>query len=182
MPSSERYKFIEYHKWVFKGDVYTPLSLNRKFVMRTKFEAGFLGYYNKYLRSPFESFKLGGDGMSGYSTYGSDYVGLRGYENNSLTPSRGGNIYEKITMELRYPITLSQSATIYGLAFLEAGNSWYDFKDFNPFNIKRSAGLGVRIFLPMFGLMGFDWGYGFDEGYTSGSGGSQFHFVMGQQF
>jgi Outer membrane protein/protective antigen OMA87 len=150
MPSSERYKFIEYHKWVFKGDVYTPLSLNRKFVMRTKFEAGFLGYYNKYLRSPFESFKLGGDGMSGYSTYGSDYVGLRGYENNSLTPSRGGNIYEKITMELRYPITLSQSATIYGLAFLEAGNSWYDFKDFNPFNIKRSAGLGVRIFLPMF--------------------------------
>lgn len=182
METSERYKFIEYHKWIFKGDVYTPITLNRKLILRTKFESGFLGYYNKDLRSPFESFKLGGDGMSGYSTYGSDYVGLRGYENNSLTPSRGGNIYEKITMELRYPITLSQSATIYGLGFLEAGNSWYDFADFNPFSIKRAAGIGVRIFLPMFGLMGFDWGYGFDEGYTSKAGGSQFHFVMGQQF
>jgi outer membrane protein insertion porin family len=178
----ERYRYIEFHKWVFKGDVYTPLSLNSKLVLRTKFETGFLGYYNKNLRSPFESFRLGGDGMSGYSMYGSDIVGLRGYENNSLTPANGGNIYEKITMELRYPITLSQSATIYGLGFMEAGNSWYDFADYNPFGIKRSAGLGVRIFLPMFGLMGFDWGYGFDDGYTKGTGGSQFHFIMGQQF
>jgi outer membrane protein insertion porin family len=178
----ERYSLIEFHKWVFKGDVFTPLSLNSKLVLRTKFESGFLGYYNKNLRSPFESFRLGGDGMSGYSMYGSDIVGLRGYENNSLTPANGGNIYEKITMELRYPITLSQSATIYGLGFLEAGNSWYDFTDYNPFAIKRSAGLGVRIFLPMFGLMGFDWGYGFDDGYTKGTGGSQFHFIMGQQF
>jgi outer membrane protein insertion porin family len=178
----ERYSLIEFHKWVFKGDVFTPLSPNGKLVLRSKYETGFLGYYNKNLRSPFESFRLGGDGMSGYSMYGSDIVGLRGYENNSLTPANGGNVYEKMTLELRYPITLSQSATIYGLTFLEAGNSWYDFTEYNPFRIKRAAGLGVRIFLPMFGLMGFDWGYGFDDGYTKGTGGSQFHFIMGQQF
>ncbi len=182
LTSEERYSLIEFYKWVFKGDVFTPLSPNSKLVLRTKYETGILGYYNKNLRSPFESFRLGGDGMSGYSMYGSDIVGLRGYENNSLTPANGGNIYEKMTLELRYPITLSQSATIYGLGFLEAGNSWFDFVDFNPFSIKRSAGLGVRIFLPMFGLMGFDWGYGFDDGYTKGTGGSQFHFIMGQQF
>ncbi len=156
--------------------------LDRKFILRTKYETGFLGYYNKYLRSPFETFKLGGDGMSGYEMYGSDIIGLRGYENNSLTPPQGGYIYEKITMELRYPISLAQSNTIYALAFLEGGNSWYDFKAYNPFSIKRSAGLGIRIFLPMFGQMGFDWGYGFDDGYSKGTGGSHFHFVMGQQF
>ena len=178
----ERYSLIEYHKWVFKGDVFTPLSANSKLVLRSKYETGYLGYYNKNLRSPFESFRVGGDGMSGYSMYGSDIIGLRGYANNSLTPANGGNIYEKITLELRYPITLSQSATIYGLTFMEAGNSWFDIVDFNPFSIKRSAGLGIRIFLPMFGLMGFDWGYGFDDGYTKGTGGSQFHFIMGQQF
>ena len=182
MTEEERYKYIEYHKWVFKGDNYTTLNPNKKLVLRTKFETGFLGYYNKNHRSPFESFKLGGDGMSGYNMYGSDIVGLRGYENNSVTPSNGGNIYEKITLELHYPITMSQSATIYALSFLEAGNSWYDFKEYNPFSVKRSAGLGVRIFLPMFGLMGFDWGYGFDDGYQKNTGGSQFHFIMGQQF
>lgn len=182
LSSEDRYRYIEFHKWVFKGDVYAPVSLNKKFVFRSKYETGFLGYYNKYLRSPFETFKLGGDGMSGYEMYGSDIIGLRGYENNSVTPSRGGYIYEKMTLELHYPISLAQSNTIYALSFLEAGNSWYDFKDYNPFSIKRSAGLGVRIFLPMFGLMGFDWGYGFDEGYAKNSGGSHFHFVMGQQF
>ncbi len=184
MTTDERYKLIEYHKWSFKADIFTPLQSKQeaKLILRTKFETGLLGYYNKNLRSPFESYKLGGDGMSGYSSYGSEYIGLRGYENNSLTPPQGGNIYEKITVELRYPITLSQSATIYGLGFLEAGNSWYDISDYNPFSIKRSAGLGIRIFLPMFGLMGFDWGYGFDDGYTKGTGGSQFHFIMGQQF
>jgi len=182
LTSEQRYRYIEYHKWIFKGDVYNPLNANRKLVLRTKFETGFLGYFNKNLRSPFESFKLGGDGMSGYQTYGADIIGLRGYENNSVTPSNGGNIYEKITMELRYPITMSQSATIYALTFLEGGNSWYDFATYNPFSIKRSAGIGIRIFLPMFGLMGFDWGYGFDDGYTKNTGGSHFHFVMGQQF
>jgi outer membrane protein insertion porin family len=182
LSEEERYRYIEYHKWVFKGDNYTTLNANRKLVLRTKFETGFLGYFNKYHRSPFESFKVGGDGMSGYNMYGSDIIGLRGYENNSVTPLNGGNIYEKLTLELHYPITMSQSATIYALSFLEAGNSWYDFKEYNPFSLKRSAGLGVRIFLPMFGLMGFDWGYGFDDGYTKGTGGSQFHFIMGQQF
>jgi len=182
LTSQERYRLIEFYKCVFKGDVYTPLSINKKLILRTKFETGFLGYYNKNLRSPFETFMVGGDGMSGYSMTGSDVIGLRGYENNSLTPPNGGNIYEKATLELRYPITLSQSATIYALSFLEAGNAWYDFKDYNPFSIKRSAGLGIRIYLPMFGLMGFDWGYGFDDGYTKGTGGSQFHFIMGQQF
>jgi len=178
----QRYNLIEFHKWVFKGDVFTPFTADQKLVLRTKFESGYLGYYNKNLRSPFESFRVGGDGMSGYSMYGSDIIGLRGYSNNSLTPANGGNIYEKITMEMRYPITLSQSATIYGLTFFEAGNSWFDMKNYNPFTIKRSAGLGIRIFLPMFGLMGFDWGYGFDDGYIKGSGGSNFHFIMGQQF
>jgi outer membrane protein insertion porin family len=182
LTSEERYNLIEFHKWVFKGDVFTPLSVNSKLVLRSKYETGFLGYYNKNLRSPFESFRVGGDGMSGYSMYGSDIIGLRGYANNSVTPANGGNIYEKLTMELRYPITLSQSATIYALSFFEAGNSWFDFTNYNPFSIKRSAGLGIRIFLPMFGLMGFDWGYGFDDGYTKGTGGSQFHFIMGQQF
>ena len=180
----EKYQWIEYYKTGLKADVYTPLQSKQdaKLILRTKFETGFLGYYNKYLRSPFETYKLGGDGMSGYSSYGSEYIGLRGYENGSLTPPNGGYIYEKMTLELRYPITLSQSATIYGLGFLEAGNSWYNMADYNPFSIKRSAGLGIRIFLPMFGLMGFDWGYGFDDGYTKGTGGSQFHFIMGQQF
>lgn len=182
MPQEERYEFIEYHKWLFKGDVYTPVSKNNKFVLRTAFEAGFLGYFNKDRRSPFEQFRVGGDGMSGYSMYGSDVVALRGYENNSVTPSNGGNMYQKMTMELRYPITLSQSATIYALAFAEAGNSWTEFSDYNPFDLKRSAGAGVRIFLPMFGLMGFDWGYGFDDAYRIDSGGSQFHFIIGQQF
>ena len=182
LTAEQRYNLIEYHKWVFKGDVYTPFSADSKLVLRTKFETGYLGYYNKNLRSPFESFRVGGDGMSGYSMYGSDIIGLRGYSNNSLTPANGGNIYEKITMEMRYPITLSQSATIYGLTFFEAGNSWFDMSTYNPFSIKRSAGLGIRIFLPMFGLMGFDWGYGFDDGYIKGSGGSNFHFIMGQQF
>jgi outer membrane protein insertion porin family len=182
LSQEDRYQYIEYHKWVFKGDVYTPLNADMKLVLRTKYETGFLGYYNKYLRSPFETFKLGGDGMSGYNMYGSDIVGLRGYQNNSVTPPSGGYIYEKMTMELRYPITMSQSATIYALTFLEAGNSWYDFTTYNPFSVKRSAGIGVRIFLPMFGLMGFDWGYGFDDGYTKNTGGSNFHFIMGQQF
>jgi outer membrane protein insertion porin family len=182
MPEEERYNLIEYHKWTFKGDNYTPISPNEKLIFRTAFEFGFLGYYDENRRSPFEQFRVGGDGMSGYSMYGSDVIGLRGYENNSLTPPQGGNIYEKLTLEVRYPITLGQSATIYALTFLEAGNAWYDFSDFDPFDIKRAAGLGVRIFLPMFGLMGFDWGYGFDEGYRPDSGGSQFHFVMGQQF
>lgn len=184
-----RYKWIEYHKWSLKGQVFKPLSNNRKLVLMGKFEMGFLGYYNRYKKSPFEKYVMGGDGMSGYSTYGEETVGLRGYENSSLTPrsttsySYDGNIYNKYTMELRYPITLQPQATVYALAFAEAGNCWSNFQDYSPFSLKRSAGVGVRIFLPIFGLLGMDWGYGFDEvdGYK-GAGGSQFHFVIGQSF
>lgn len=193
----ELYKMIEYHKWTFKGAMFKPLDSGDKLVLMSKVEGGFLGYYNKYLKSPFEKYTLGGDGMSGYSYYGSETVGLRGYENNTLTAmtyvydeegeisgsAQDANMYTKLTMELRYPLTLQPSATVYGLVFLEAGNSWSEFKDYSPFDLHRSAGVGVRIYLPMFGLMGIDWGYGFDPvpGYPTAAG-SNFHFVMGQSF
>ena len=180
---SERYKWIEYHKWMFKGDWYSPLSKNTNLVLHTKFEYGFLGNYNKYRQSPFEGFRVGGSGMSGYNLYGSDIVSLRGYKDYSLSSSQGSNIYNKLSMELRYPVILKPSSTIYVLGFLEAGNAWNDFNDYNPFKLHRSAGAGVRIFLPMFGLMGIDWGYGFDQvAGQSDAAGSQFHFVIGQQF
>ena len=181
----QKYKWTEYHKWTFKSEWYTRLlSSTDKFVLYNRYELGFLGYYNKDLRSPFEQYQVGGDGMSGYNMYGSDIVSLRGYDNYALTPAAGGNLYSRFTMELRYLISPSPQATIYALAFLEAGNAWYDFKDFNPFNLNRSAGVGVRIFLPMLGLLGIDWGYGFDPipGKSEDKWGSQFHFVMGQQF
>jgi outer membrane protein insertion porin family len=180
---SERYKWIEYHKWLFKGDWYSPLSKNTNLVLHTKFEYGFLGHYNKYRQSPFEGFRVGGSGMSGYNLYGSDIVALRGYKDYSLSNSQGSNIYNKLSMELRYPVILKPSSTIYVLGFLEAGNAWNNFDDYNPFKLHRSAGAGVRIFLPMFGLMGIDWGYGFDKvAGQSDAAGSQFHFVIGQQF
>lgn len=180
---SERYKWIEYHKWMFKGDWYSPLSKNTNLVLHTKFEYGFLGHYNKYRQSPFEGFRVGGSGMSGYNLYGSDIVSLRGYKDYSLSSSQGSNIYNKLSMELRYPVILKPSSTIYVLGFLEAGNAWNNFDDYNPFKLHRSAGAGVRIFLPMFGLMGIDWGYGFDQvPGQSDAAGSQFHFVIGQQF
>lgn len=188
----EKYRWIEFHKWKFKGRVFIPLDKNEKFVLYTGVQYGYLGYYNKDRRSPFEGFEMGGDGMSGYSLYGREYIGLRGYENGSLTNAGSSflapnasdaSLYTKLTMELRYPISLSQSATIYALAFLEAGNSWYEIKDFEPFNLYRSAGVGLRVFLPMFGLLGLDWGYGFDNvPGRSGASGSQLHFVLGQEF
>jgi len=187
MPDSEKYKWIEYHKWTFNGEIYKPLDNANKLVMMTKVQGGFLGYFDENRRSPFEKFVLGGDGMSGYSYYGSQTVGLRGYENASLTPltngRQDGNMYNKLALELRYPLTLQPSATVYGLLFAEAGNAWSEFRDYNPFGLKRSAGVGVRIFLPMFGLIGIDWGYGFDD--VTGSpnaNGSNFHFVIGQNF
>lgn len=186
-----KYKFIEYHKWSLKGAVFKPLDAGRKLILMGKFEMGLLGYYDKYRKSPFEKYVMGGDGMSGYSTYGEETIGLRGYENASLTPrtvvnssySYDGNIYNKYTMELRYPISLQPSATVFALAFIEAGNCWSEFQDFSPFDLKRSAGVGLRIYLPIFGMLGIDWGYGFDEvtGYSD-AGGSQFHFVLGQSF
>ncbi len=188
MDDEERYQWIEYHKWTFKGSNFKPLDKGGKLIFMTKLEGGFLGYYDKYRKSPFEKFVMGGDGMSGYSYYGSETVGLRGYENSSLTPynatgSQDGNLYTKMAMELRYPLTLQPSATVYGLVFAEAGNSWSEFRDYNPFGLKRSAGIGLRIFLPIFGLMGIDWGYGFDEiSGRSGANGSNFHFVIGQNF
>ncbi len=181
--NNKRYKWIEYHKWLFKGQFFEPLSSNRNLVLRTAYEMGFLGYYDKYRKSPFEGFIVGGSGMSGYNIYGTDYIALRGYKDYSLSPRNGSSMYSKFTMELRYPVTLKPSATIYGLAFLEAGNTNNSFRDYNPFKLHRSAGIGVRIFLPMFGLMGIDWGYGFDEvPGQPGAAGSQFHFVIGQQF
>ena len=187
--SEDRYKWIEYHKWSFKGAVYTKLVGDLVLMARAQF--GYLGYYNRnWGYSPFEGFRVGGDGMSGYDTYGSEIISLRGYENYSLTPTAmssynstgnyyAGNVYDKFTVELRYPVILQPQSTIYALLFLEGGNCWSDIRDFNPFQIKRSAGVGVRVFLPMIGLLGVDWGWGFDDPVN---GGSQFHFVIGQQF
>ena len=186
LPATEKYNWIEYHKWTFKSQTHT--NLVDKLVLTTGAQFGILAYYNKdYGFSPFEGFDVGGDGMSGYNLYGRETVSLRGYENSSVTPirngSKAGNIYNKFTLELRYPLSLNPSATIYGLVFLEGGNAWADFKEFNPLAIKRSAGIGLRAFLPMFGLLGVDWGYGFDEipGRPDANKG-QFHFVLGQQF
>ena len=182
----EKYRWIEYHKWKFKSKTYTALTGGQKcFVLMTRVELGLLGSYNKYKKSPFETFYVGGDGMSGYSSgYAEETIGLRGYENGSLTPYRAtGYAYDRFSLELRYPFLLGNT-TIYGLGFLEGGNAWSEAKNFNPFDIKRSAGIGVRIFLPMVGLMGIDWAYGFDKPYATSSsiGGSQFHFILGQEF
>ena len=186
MPAKEKYQWIEYHKWTFKGAWYTRLIGD--LVLSTSANFGMLGYFNKDIGpSPFESFDLGGDGMSGYNLYGRETIGLRGYENGSLTPivdgNKAGNIYNKFNMELRYPVSTNPNAFIYPLVFIEAGNAWYDFDDFNPFAIKRSAGIGLRAFLPMFGMLGIDWAYGFDEvPGRPGANKGQFHFVLGQQF
>ena len=178
----EKYRWVEYHKWKFKAKTYTALSGGQKcFVLMSRVEMGLLGSYNKYKKSPFETYYVGGDGMSGYSTgYAEETIGLRGYENGSL--AYNGYAYDRFTLELRYPFMLGNT-TIYGLGFVEAGNAWSDTKYFNPFDMKRSAGLGVRIYLPMVGLMGIDWAYGFDKDNVNGTkGGSQFHFILGQEF
>ena len=180
------YKWIEYHKWKLQTKFYTPLSSSAKcFVLMTRFDAGFLGSYNKYKKSPFETFFMGGDGMSGYSyNYYSETIGLRGYDNGCLTPyGHEGYAYSRLGVELRYPIMLQGATNIYALAFLEGGNAWTEVKKFNPFDMKRSAGFGVRITLPMVGMMGIDWAYGFDKVFGSTKyAGSQFHFVLGQEF
>lgn len=179
----EKYRWVEYHKWKFKARTFTALSNAQKtFVLMTRVEVGLLGSYNKNKKSPFETYYMGGDGMSGYSTgYAEETIGLRGYDNGSLTPQGYfGYAYDRFTLELRYPFMLGNT-TIYGLTFAEAGNAWNNTKDFNPFDMKRSAGVGVRIFLPMVGLMGIDWAYGFDKVFGQ-KGGSQFHFILGQEF
>ena len=179
----EKYRWVEYHKWKFKSKTYTALSGGQKcFVLMSRVEFGLLGAYNSNKKSPFETYYMGGDGMSGYSTgYAEETIGLRGYENGSLTPyGAEGYAYTRMALELRYPFMLGNT-TIYGLGFAEAGNAWTDTRKFNPLQLKRSAGLGVRIFLPMVGLMGIDWAYGFDKVYGT-KGGSQFHFILGQEF
>ena len=179
----EKYRWVEYHKWKFKARTFTALTSGQKcFVLMTRVEFGLLGSYNKSKKSPFETYYMGGDGMSGYSTgYAEETIGLRGYENGSLTPyGAEGYAYSRMSLELRYPFLLGNT-TIYGLGFVEAGNAWTETSKFNPFDMKRSAGLGVRIFLPMVGMMGIDWAYGFDKVFGT-KGGSQFHFILGQEF
>ena len=187
----ERFKWLEYYKIKFKGDWYTTLV--GKLVLRSNAEFGFLGNYNKEVGDvPFERFFVGGDGMGNFTMDGRDVVQLRGYDNQSLTPvdpltgqQEGGIVYNKFSLELRYPLTLKPSASIYGLAFLEGGNAFNNFQEFNPFQIKRSAGVGLRIFMPAFGLLGIDFGYGFDQDYnpqSTGPSGWQTHFIIGQQF
>ncbi len=182
----KKFKWIEYHKWSFKSRFYTPLSSAQKcFVLMTRFDCGFLGSYSKHKKSPFETFYMGGDGMSGYSyNYYTETIGLRGYDNGSLTPyGYEGYAYSRMTLELRYPVMLQGSTNIYVLGFAEGGNAWTDVRKFNPFDLKRSAGVGVRIFLPMIGLLGIDWAYGFDKVFGSKNySGSQFHFILGQEF
>ena len=180
----EKFRWIEYHKWKFKARTFTALTSHVKCpVIMTRVEIGLLGSYNKYKKSPFETFYVGGDGMSGYSySYATETIDLRGYDNGSLTPSGyEGYAYDRFTVELRYPFILSNSTNIYGLVFAEGGNAWNRVKDFNPFDMKRSAGVGVRILLPMVGLLGIDWAYGFDKVFGK-RGGSNFHFVLGQEF
>ena len=181
----ELYEWIEYWKLKFKSRTYTPLTdPNGKWtlVLMTRADFGLLGSYNKYLKSPFETFYVGGDGMSGSYTYATETIGLRGYDNGALTPwGREGYAYTRLGLELHFPFLLQNSTTIYGLVFAEGGNAWTKVSDFNPFNLKRSAGAGLRIFLPMVGMMGIDWAYGFDEVYGN-RGGSHFHFILGQEF
>jgi outer membrane protein insertion porin family len=186
LADEDRYKWLEYHKWKFNTSWYTRLAGDLVLSTRTRF--GFLGFYNPDIGfPPFERFYLGGDGISGWEIDGREIIALRGYANYSLTPTDrtgqeiGATVFNKYTVELRYPIVLSPMSTIYALAFVEGGNAWKNFREYNPFNIKRSAGVGLRIFLPMFGLLGIDYGYGFDTipGRPGDSGG-RFHFSIGQ--
>ncbi len=182
---SEIFKFVEYHKWMFDNSWYTPIVGDLVFSARA--HMGFIGSYSKTAPiSPFERFILGGSGLGfGNLLLGSDIVGLRGYEDNTVVPSdsqrEGGVAYNKFVMELRYPVTLNQAASIFVLAFAEGGNNWGSFETFQPFNLKRSAGVGARIFMPAFGLLGIDWAYGFDQiPGNPNANGAQFHFTIGQ--
>ncbi|HMI05299.1 MAG TPA: POTRA domain-containing protein [Pedobacter sp.] len=190
-PDKQRYKFTEYHKWKFETQWFQRLA--GKFVVKAQAQFGFLGSYNKAVgQSAFERFKLGGDGMQGFDfLQGSELIAMRGYSNNSVIPvgsnpgiaqSSGSPIFTKYVMELRYPVIASQQATAFLVGFAEAGNTWNNFGDFNPFNVRRSVGLGAKIFLPIFGLLGIDYGYGFDNipGLPDANKG-QFHFSIAQQ-
>ncbi|MEH0154824.1 outer membrane protein assembly factor BamA [Limibacter armeniacum] len=191
--TDDRYKWVEYHKYMFDNAWYQTI-VGEKLVLATRIHMGFIASYNKDKGlGPFERFILGGDGLTSNSyLLGTENIGLRGYENNSIVPyevingspqpGSGGVVYNKYVMELRYPVSLNPAATIYLLGFAEGGNNWGTFDEFNPFDLKRSAGLGARIFMPAFGMLGIDWAYGFDDVVGSpNAGGSQFHFTIGQQ-
>ncbi len=192
---SERFKFIEYQKYKFTAEWFTQLTNYRpkgegkearNLVLRTKIGYGILGMYNRKVGiSPFERYYMGGSGLSGYQNFvAREIIGLRGYSDNSVSSANGDPICARYTMELRYPISLNPQATIFILGFAEAGNTWAKYKDFNPFQVKRSAGFGLRVFLPMFGLLGLDYGWGFDNipgNPSSGNGKGQFHFTLGAQ-
>lgn len=191
LPGEEKYKWLEFHKYKFKYAGYQRLVQN--LVLATRIHFGMIGLYNRQLGLvPFERFYLGGDGLSGFALDGREIIALRGYSNNSLVPfdpefgSVGGTIYNKYTMELRYPVSLNPSATVFGYGFVEAGKAWAKWDGFNPFDVNRSAGVGVRVFLPMFGLLGVDWGYGFDKISSDPANrslyGSHFHFSIGMNF
>ncbi|WP_196891131.1 outer membrane protein assembly factor BamA [Aureivirga marina] len=180
----EKYKWLEYYKISFKGKWYTPLIGKSVLFLNTEF--GFLGHYNSEIGdSPFERYYVGGDGLANFQLDGRETIGLRGYENNALSSATGGTIYNKFSLEARYPITLGQAASIYALGFMEAGNSYNGFDNYDPFELKRSAGLGLRVFMPQFGLLGIDFGYGFDPADATinpTKSGWQTHFIFGQQF
>lgn len=192
--NQQRFKWIEFHKWKFDAQWFTPLSKNKKLVLMSRANFGFIGSYNSLKGiSPFERFRFGGTGLTGLTWgaqfLGAEIVGLRGYEDGSISNQTGNPavgdapIYNRLTMELRYPVSLNPSATVFGIAFLEGGNAWHNFRDFDPFTLKRAAGVGVRVFLPMFGLLGLDYGYRFDN--LVGFPGMQrgiFHFIIGQNF
>ena len=189
LSDDDRYKWIEYHKWVFKGRMFHPLTTNQKLVLMARVEMGFLGHYNKHKLSPFEGFRVGGDGMTGYTLYGEDIVAMRGYKEGELVPMESqmirdnARVYAKYTLEMRYPIIMQPRSTIYGLVFAEAGNGYSSWQKFNPFQVKRSAGVGIRVFLPIVGMLGFDWAWGFDKAAgASTRSGSQVHFTIGQEF
>lgn len=198
--NADKFKWIEFHKWMFDAKYYLPLDSKKKLVIEAKAHFGFIGSYtDKAGVGPFERFFLGGDGLAGgFNSFllGQEIIGLRGYENNKITPPlynrygevnvgntvQGGIVYDKLGIELRYPVTTGSAATIYGFAFTEAGNNWNTYEDFNPFNLYKSAGFGARIFMPAFGLIGLNWAYGFDKlPYATEPSGSQFHFTIGQQ-
>jgi outer membrane protein insertion porin family len=191
LTETEKFKWIEYHKWKFDAENYNKLF--GKFVLATKVRFGYLGYYNKVIGySPFERFMVGGSGLNSFGQIGTEIISMRGYPDRSITENAvgssttsGATIFNKYTCEIRYPVTNSPSASIYLQTFVEAGNAWVNTRNFNPFDLKRTAGVGIRLFLPMFGLLGLDYAYGFDwrtlnRGLTDKP--AQFHFFIGQQF
>ena len=192
VPDAEKFKFLEFHKWTFNATWYFPVWKN--LVVRPKIQMGFLGSYNKtYGISPFERFNMGGSGFGNFSLLGQQFIALRGYADRSVSPENpdavaanlgaGGNIFNKFTLEIRQPLTLNQAAPIWMVGFLEAGNNWFGMKNYNPFDLKRSAGVGIRVMVPMIGLLGVDWGYGFDpETGQTQRAGSNFAILFGQEF